>query len=290
MFKWAAPLSVVFVLSFAFSCNTGKKTGLANEQDTAFDALSLCRAGVIDYEIRTLKDVAVDPKNRARVMAEVHIKYPELQCANNKLQKAVKQHISDFIEGILKDNMNAEDTARAKTIKTASKAFIRSCKSNILELRKEDPDMDEVWYCDIIGNIEMQSGNYFTLRFKYDSYTGGAHGNYGENYATFNIKTGERLHWSQILADSAKFTKLAEARFKQVNGIALSKKLNADEGFLFDNDQFVLSDNFGLTSQGLVVYYEPYQVAPYAFGATTLLFKYFEISDYLNTALFSEAE
>jgi len=288
MFQKVLPILGIILIFANSSCNNTSPSVQVIEKDTTVDDLLLCREGVIEYEIETVKAIGSDPKARNKIIAEVHIKYPELRCANNKLQTAVKQYISEFIEGQLKDNMNAEDTSKAKSITTASKSFIRSCKSNIADVKKEDPDMNQVWYCDIIGNVEMQSGNYFTIRFKYNSYTGGAHGNYGEDYATFNIKSGKKISWSDLLVNKDKFLKLAEGRFKQVNGMATNKKLTEEEGFSFDNNKFSLSDNFGLTSYGLVVYYQPYQVAPYSFGATTLQFKYFEISDYLNPSMFGE--
>jgi hypothetical protein len=288
MLKKTLPFIGVLLFFFNIGCKKTTPSETVLEKDTIIEDLSLCREGVIEYEIETVKSVGVDPSNRAKIIAEVHIKYPELRCANNKLRISVKKYIDNFIENQLKMNMNAEDTAKAKTILTATKAFIRTCKSNIADAKKDEPDMDQVWYCDVIGNVEMQSGNYFTIRFKYNSYTGGAHGNYGEDYSTFHIKSGKKLEWSDLLVDKDKFMTLAETRFKQVNGMPLNKKLTEDEGFSFENNKFSLSNNFGLTSDGLVVYYEPYQVAPFSFGATTLQFKYFEISDYLNPALFGE--
>ena len=288
MLKKVLPFIGVFLIFINSGCKKTTPSEQVLEKDTTIDDLSLCREGVIEYEIKTIKSVGIDPKNRAKIIAEIHIKYPELRCVNTKLRTSVKNYINNFIENQLKDNMNDEDTAKAKNISTASKAFIRSCKSNIANAQKDDPDMDQVWYCDIIGNVEMQSGNYFTIRFKYNSYTGGAHGNYGENYSTFNIKTGKKLEWNDLLIETEKFNGLAELRFKQVNGMPANKKLTEDEGFSFENNKFTISNNFGLTSDGLVIYYEPYQVAPFSFGATTLQFKYFEISDYLNPALFGE--
>ena len=288
MLQRVLPFLSILLIFANSGCNKTTPSEQVLEKDTLVDDLSLCREGVIEYEIKTVKAVASNPNNRQKIFAEVHIKYPDLRCANSKLRKSVNEYINTFIENQLKDNMNAEDTAKAKTITTASKAFIRSCKANIAEAKKEDPDMDQVWYCDIIGNVEMQSGKYFTVRFKYNSYTGGAHGNYGEDYATFNITTGKRLQWADLLLDTEKFRKLAELRFKQVNGMPASKSLTEDEGFSFENNKFSLSDNFGLTSDGLLVYYQPYLVAPFSFGATILQFKYFEISDYLNPSLFGE--
>ncbi len=288
MIQKVLPFLGILLLITNSGCNKTTPSEQVLEKDTTIVDLSLCREGVIEYEIKTVKALAADPVKKHKIIAEVHIKYPELRCAKEKLEDAVNIYITNFIENQLKDNMNDEDTARAKTITTASKAFIRSCVANIADAKKEDPDIDQVWYCDVIGNVEMQSGNYFTIRFKYNSYTGGAHGNYGEDYATFNINTGKKLQWSDLLIDKDKFSKLAELRFKQVNGMEASKKLTEEEGFSFENNKFSLSDNFGLTSDGLIIYYQPYQVAPFSFGATTLQFKYFEISDYLNPTLFGE--
>jgi len=290
MFQKVLPLiGIFFILNFG-GCKKTTRSEAVLQEDTTFDVLSLCRAGVIEYEIKTIKAVGIDPKNRQKVISEVHIKYPVLRCANTKLENSVENYINNFIKELLKDNMNSEDTAKAQTLNSASQAFIRSCKSNIISLRNESPDLDHVWFCDIIGNVEMQSNRYFTIRFKYNSFTGGAHANYGESYRTFDIASGKQLQWGDILnsLSQEKFTKLAELRFKQVNGMAADKKLSEDEGFFFENDAFYLSDNFGLTSDGLVIYYQPYLVAPYSFGATTLQFKYFEIIDFLNPTLFEE--
>ena len=281
-------LSFVIVALIFSACNPNKSAKILSDRDTAFDILTLNREGVVEYDIRTIKEVAVDPLNRKKVLAEVYIKYPDLNKTDNKLNKAVKGYISNYIEGILKENMNEEDTGKARNMISASKTFVRSCKSSILKLREEDPGYEDVWFCDITGNIEMQTGNYITLRFKYNCYTGGAHGNYGENYATFNLKTARKLEWNDIISDKEKFLILAEKRFKLVNGMATSVKLTEENGFFFEQNRFSLSDNFGLTSDGVVMYYAPNEVSPFSFGATSLLFKYYELMDYIQPSLFAE--
>ena len=257
-------------------------------KDTTVNAMDMCREGVMDYDIKTVKEVGVDPKNKQKIIAEVHLKYPVLHCANANLEEAVNAYVETFIEDIIKSNIGEEDTSKAQSILLAAKAFVANSKTNIAELKKTEPDMDQVWYCDVIGNVEMQSGQYFTLRFKFNSYTGGAHPNYGEAYASFNMNTGKVLKWKDIISDSVAFIKLAEQRFKQVNGLDISKKLTEEEGFKFENNLFYLSENIGLTNEGLVVYYQPYEVAPFSFGPTKLLFKYFEINKLLNPNLFGE--
>lgn len=288
MLRKVLPLAgILFIYAFS-GCNKGPSNGQNVQRDSTADLIELSREGVIEYEIKTHKTIGVDPSNSRKVISQVHIKFPELKTRNKVLKKAVNSYVDAYITDILKTNMNAEDTARAKSLYTAAKAFIRSCKSNILEARKENPDWDQVWYCDIIGNVEMQSDRYFTLRFKHNAFTGGAHGEYGESYVTFNIASGKILTWPDVISDSRQFTKLTEIRFKQVNGMALTDKLTGEEGFLFENNIFCLPETFGLTSDGLVLCYQPYEVAPYSFGATLIHFKYFEILDLLNPTLFEE--
>lgn len=289
MIKFSLPLFLIFSIFTLVGCNSSSPSKQLLNQDTLLEDLSLCRDGSIEYEIKTIRAIGTDSKNKKKIISEVHIKYPQLNAKNSQLATTVQTYVNTFIEGQLKDNMNAEDTAKAQTITSASKAFIQSCKSNIETAKMENPDMDQVWYCDIIGNVEMQSATYFTIRFQYNNYTGGAHGNYGEEYATFDIKTGKKLMWADVLIKDKKFIALAELRFKQVNGLNISKPLSEEEGFSFPNNKFALSDNFGLTNDGLILYYQPYQVAPFSFGATKLQFKYFEISEYLNLKIFGES-
>lgn len=285
MFIRAISVLCLASLLFCNGCNNVSKKENTNV-DSSFNELSLCRKGTIEYEIKTVKSVAVSGTDKKHVIAEVHIKYPELRCANSKLNNSVSDYIEKLIQELLKENMNEEDTAKAKSIKSASSAFVNSCKKNIENYSKLNPDDRQVWYCDVIGNVEMQSDNYITIRFNYDSYTGGAHSNYAEYWATFKIDNGSKLTWNDALTENDKFLKLAELRFKQINGLPANQKLTQDEGFMFENDKFYLSDNFGLTKNGIIVYYEPYQVAPFSFGASFLYFKYIEIAEMLNPVLF----
>jgi hypothetical protein len=50
-----------------------------------------------------------------------------------------------------------------------------------------------------------------------------------------------------------------------------------DAGFTFENDAFVLPDDFALRDDGLAFYYNPYDVAPYSMGATEIVLSQDEI-------------
>ncbi|MCB0300152.1 MAG: DUF3298 domain-containing protein, partial [Calditrichaeota bacterium] len=52
--------------------------------------------------------------------------------------------------------------------------------------------------------------------------------------------------------------------------------------FFFENNRFELNDNFRIGDNGLEFLFNPYEIAPYAFGAMTLELPYSEIGDLLS--------
>ncbi|MCB9252012.1 MAG: DUF4163 domain-containing protein [Flavobacteriales bacterium] len=283
-------LTFGFFLSIHSCKNDTEKKNILDHTDSVKDVFELYREGVVDYEIKSIKKVAADPSNKRKVISEIQVSYPKLKTRNEILNKSVKLYISQYVTNLLKNSVNEADTGNTQTIDLAIRAFLRSSKENIEKIKKESPEIDQVWFFNIMGNVEFQSDKYFTLRFKYDNFLGGTHGEYGQSYVTFNTKTGAILTLADIVSDVPKFLELAEKRFKQVNGLSTSIKLTEEEGFFFPNGQFRVYDNLGLCMDELIVYFEPYQVAPFSFGSTSLHFKYFEIIDLLNPKLFGEEE
>jgi hypothetical protein len=46
---------------------------------------------------------------------------------------------------------------------------------------------------------------------------------------------------------------------------------------MFENDQFFLPDNFAIVEEGITFFYNSYEIAPYAMGATELILRYDEL-------------
>ena len=111
----------------------------------------------------------------------------------------------------------------------------------------------------------------FSLGVSFYSFTGGAHGNYGTLNLIFDIHTGDQITFGDIVSreNLSALTKLGEEQFRMDKEIAPDSSLH-DAGYWFDKDEFVLCSNVGLTDSSLVFYYSPYEIAPYALGATTL--------------------
>ncbi len=113
---------------------------------------------------------------------------------------------------------------------------------------------------------------------------GGAHGNTTIRFENFNPRTGERVELADLFVSGyeAKLLPLAQDRFREVRAIEEGVTL-ADAGFSFsENVAFTLSDNFAVEKDGLTFYYNPYEVAPYALGATELTLSYEELDGLLK--------
>ncbi len=118
----------------------------------------------------------------------------------------------------------------------------------------------------------------------YEAYTGGAHGYYGYDGATFDVHSGKKLTLEDILSD-------AEGFYDKAVSYILEKldEMN-DEGILFSNYREVVeTETFGetpvcwyLDNTGIVIQYGLYSVAPYVAGAPDVTLPYDEFGQYME--------
>lgn len=112
-------------------------------------------------------------------------------------------------------------------------------------------------------------------------FTGGAHGYSGERSLLFNATTGRSLKYADIFNDVKAFTAFAEKKFREKFKIPAGKNINAT-GLMFENDKFVLPQNIFFTKNGLLLYYNAYEVASYAEQQKELLLPYEQVQQYLK--------
>lgn len=151
--------------------------------------------------------------------------------------------------------------------------------------QKDIPDYSQGWTLDREASVVFASSAVICIAFTEVSYTGGAHPNSSKKFANFDASTGMKIGLGDILKDGYgnDLAAAAEARFREARGIEPGESLNED-GFWFADDAFVLNDNFGITGQGLVFHFEPYEIAPYAMGPTEFTIPYSDISSLIDAA------
>lgn len=101
-------------------------------------------------------------------------------------------------------------------------------------------------------------------------YLGGAHGFNERTLMTFDSQTGHRLGVTDVVSDDSQrvLNKIVEAEFRRARSIRPEQTLQEAGFFLLPGQELPLGENFALSDKGLEIQYNPYEVAPYALGAT----------------------
>jgi len=131
-------------------------------------------------------------------------------------------------------------------------------------------------------NDPYQNKEIVSLAYNWILYEGGARGHHGKYCFTINKKTGAKLKQSDLIkADKEiEFLKIAEDEFKKQSGIKEGEQM--PEIYKFKNNKFHLNNNFIFTTSGLVFYYNPFEIAPFAMGTIELSLSYEIIGKFLS--------
>ncbi len=113
-------------------------------------------------------------------------------------------------------------------------------------------------------------------------YSGGAHGNFFENLSVFDIENNRKLELNAFISDNKmkEFTKIAENIFRTKEGLSDTSSLA--NGYFFENGNFSLAANYGITKDGFLFHYNPYEIKPYAEGTTSIIIPYAQVEDLLT--------
>lgn len=182
------------------------------------------------------------------------------------------------------------------TIPMLAQQFLQDCKNDQQEQLKDAASNDlpptALMYDQTVEpDISFANDQVMSVVSLGYSYTGGAHGNYGYDAHTYNLKTGAEIS----LADLVQPNQL-QAFYKRVS----TKLLAQNRDLLFpetatDIERFVKGPkatstesqisqfghitNWYLTNEGIVFFYNPYEIAPYAAGVQEVTLPFSEWRD-----------
>ena len=187
--------------------------------------------------------------------------------------------VTSAIDAFLEAPLHQDEPA------TSVNALMGRFLSDYAAFKASEPTSAQSWFLERKAFVLRSTPNLLSLSFSERSYLGGAHGMATVHYLNLDPVTGARKTLADLLAEGSlpDAIALAEARFREVRGIAEGTTLK-DAGFTFENDTFVLSDNFALRDDGLAFYYNPNDVAPYALGATEIVLSPDEVRTLLKPA------
>ena len=172
---------------------------------------------------------------------------------NNKFNDDLNK-INNFIPSIISSydsEKNFKDTNEMRD------TFFNDYIKNKNETKSEIP-----WTFD--EKITIQSAIKDKIFFKVvtDSYLGGAHPTTYTNYFGYDLINGRKISLSDIINDKEKLNEIGE-KYCRI-AFKLGDEPLSELGYNFPDDKFQLNDNFYLTNDSIVFYFNPYEITAYA--------------------------
>lgn len=143
------------------------------------------------------------------------------------------------------------------------------------EYLKEEEGAETYSYTSYITGITFFNDRYVCVEQSEYTYTGGAHGMPMRNYYVLDLETGERLLLEDIVNESqdeihAIAAKYFGTLYEKAPKLYYEEAVDTVKDTAGDNNMFYLSD------EGIVFYYPPYGLAPYAAGFQEIVVPYSE--------------
>ena len=164
-------------------------------------------SGVLTYETKHLKKEYGESQRKEGHYAAVDISYPVVTAGNNACKNSVNTYIQNYLIQKLRDYL-PRNTAEENDIGTLAQSFLNGYKAFV----KEFPESHQRWFITINGEVIYNTPAITTLTLSINTYTGGAHGNSGLTYVSFDAATGEKITLTNIITDEKKLVERSEKK------------------------------------------------------------------------------
>ena len=226
-------------------------------------------------------------------------------------QQILKQldHILDISPKLAKENQQATTTENLKASKAQDQAAEQAASVavetpkqkleqqvapylvNFLSLDKELKALSANHQISLMIKPKILNADLplATVVLNSSSYLGGAHGSSSQRYYNFDLEKKKQVELNDILAPNQKaaLEKKAHEVFK--TWVIESKLANSVEEYE-QAWKFTLSDNFYLSSQGLILQYGEYEIGPYVVGLPRLTIPYDQLQTVLKKQYLPQVE
>lgn len=210
-----------------------------------------------------------------RIESEGGCRADTARCASYEVSYPVFHGIDSVVLKILSKRIDEKVTmgnpeAEGETMQQIGKKFV----NDFDDLKKEMPDAFG-WYYSAVVSVEVLTDTLLSLSVSDEYFTGGAHGGHGKYFININPKTGADFTLDNYLQSGYgdALRTIGERVFRKEHELADTASLERNM-FEFQNDRFELNRNYGFTADGILFYYNSYEIAAYAMGPSPVLIPY----------------
>ena len=201
---------------------------------------------------------------------------PNAQRINDRLNELATASITDWLDSAVVAQNPAVRTDLAK----AAALFADDYQS----MQEDMGGIGGCWELKTTADTVYSSPNVLTMKALIFAYTGGAHPNTNQLLLTFDRNTGRELHLTDMVSDTAALVGIVENAFRKQQQLAPGDKLE-EQGYFLRDGQFFLPGNIAPGRQGMIFYYNPYEIAAYAVGPIEIVVPYEKLNGLLRRAV-----
>ncbi|NQX86644.1 MAG: DUF3298 domain-containing protein [Flavobacteriaceae bacterium] len=197
--------------------------------------------------------------------AVIEINIPMAQ-GNSELAKVINSKIENHVANMLSFAEELSDTITLKDAITIFDTTYTRFKTDVSETAL-------VWEATFNGEVTRNSNRIISIAISSYSNTGGAHGHTNVSFFNFDKTSSKLIDINTIISNKDRFKTLAQKHFRA--NISREAEFSYDDYFF--EDSFLLPANIGFNDDGLILFYNPYEIAPYAMGITEFTIPYDEL-------------
>lgn len=181
---------------------------------------------------------------------------------SNAVNKVIESHIANTL-------VFMEEPSDTIKLSSAIKSFDSEYKS----FKEGFSESAMVWDASFDGEVMYQSSELISIAINSYVNSGGAHGN--SNIVFFNFdSSGNLLKFDDLFSNKEGLITVVESYFnKETEGSSVN--------YFFD-EPFHLPENFGFNVEGVIFFYNVYEIASYADGITEFTIPYSELEPFLK--------
>lgn len=153
------------------------------------------------------------------------------------------------------------------------------------EIYDEDIGNSFNWLKEKEVNIVFNHDSLLSLRYIDYAYTGGAHGLAIQKLHSLDAGQCKLIKLHQVI-DSSDYDTLSVLLEDELRSNFSIDSAESLVNFGFFMDTLIIPRNFLATSQGLLFLYNPYEIAPYAFGSIELFIPFTKLTKYIKNDAF----
>jgi len=194
----------------------------------------------------------------------------DMEFANGKNPE--RQKVANIINAKLQDTfLERVDTAN---LPSSLKEYINKLCDTY---KMEDEELHLNRFDHLSGHFEYGLNGVINYILTEDYFGGGAHPTSNTTILCFNEDTGELITTDRLVVDSCRHKLMDKLTTRLMENVGAPDIDSLRSLGYLDMSNMFISDNFKLGADSISFLYNPYDIAPYALGSTTISFAYDEL-------------